>query len=580
MTKAKQRTASATSKTQSSGGKKDYVSIAIAYAEGAIEDRKREHHNAWIRAAARRFIDDIKRAQKPRAPFLWVPRKANHACAFIEELRHVEGRWGTPTLTLEPSQIFFICNLFGFRNEDGSRRFTTALYSVARKNAKSTLAAAIQIYCYVEEDEIGPQVISAATTGSQARIVWNIAKRMIEADSELREYYDLEPLAYNIVCWKNGGTYKAINAKASTQDGLNPSCLSFDELHAHKNHDLYNVLRSAAGARSNPLFLYTTTEGTENPGPWREVRAFAEQVLKKVVVAEHFLAILYGLDDEDDDFDETKWIKANPLLGVSVKLSKLQEYAAEAKSQPGSLSEFRIKRLNRRASASKAWLHDLVKWNAGGKPVDLDSLVGAPCWGAFDLASTRDMTAWRLLWLKDGIYYTWGRYWVPERAVAQRRSTGTVMYGPWIDSGYIQQTPGDVIDYEVVEGLIIGDCERFKPQKVGYDAWNAASTANNLMKKNLPLEQFIQGTRSYSPSMKACEVAYLNGKLVHGDNPVLTWNMANVVPRVDVNLNTAPDRQRSTDKIDGACALFMCFGLAMSEAEKAPKKFQMISLGA
>jgi phage terminase large subunit-like protein len=557
--------------------KKDYVAIAIAYAEGAIEDRKRLTHNKWIRKSAKRFIDDLKRAQKPQAPFIWSPKKANHACAFIEELKHVEGRWETKTITLEPSQIFFVCNLFGFRNHNGTRRFTTALYSVARKNAKSTLAAAIQIYCYVEENEVGPQVISAATTGSQARIVWGIAKRMIEADSELQEHYQLEPLAWNVVCWKNGGTYRAINAKASTQDGLNPSCLSFDELHAHKNHDLYNVLRSAAGSRDNPLFLYTTTEGVENPGPWREVRAFAEQILNGVVSAEHFLAVMYGLDEEDDDFDESKWIKANPLLGVSVKLEKLQEYASEAKSQPGSLAEFKIKRLNRRSAHAKSWLTDLIKWNQGARPFELDSLIGSPCWGAFDLASTKDMTAWRLLWLKDGIYYTWGRYWVPEKAIAQRNATGTLKYGPWIESGHIQKIDGDTIDYEIVDAQILADCQKFSPTMVGYDGWNAAASANKLVKAKVPMEQFIQGTRSYSPAMSACEIAYLGGKLVHGGDPVLTWNMANVVPRTDVNMNNAPDRSKSTDKIDGACALFMCFGLAQTAAAKP--KFQLMVLG-
>jgi len=586
MAKTSLKTASRASKSALEapppGEERDYVAMALGYAEDVCADAKRVKYGAWIRLAARRFLDDLKRAQVTRGepPFLWSPNRANHACAFMEQLHHVEGLWGTETITLHPSQAFFLCNLFGFRNHDGSRRFTGALYSVARKNAKSTLAAGIQLYCLVEEREEGPQVISAATTGDQARIVWKIAKRMVEKNTELREYYNVEEFANTVTCWKNGGTYRSINAKASTQDGLNPSCLCFDELHAHKTHDLYNVLRSAAGARSNPLFLYTTTEGFESAGPWADMRAFAQHVLRGTVQADHFLAIYYSLDDEDDDFDESKWEKANPLLGVSVKLDKLREYALEAKQQPGSLSEFRIKRLNRRSAAARSWL-DLARWNkCGAGKLDLDALAGIPCWAAFDLASTADMTAWRLLWLKDGIFYTWGRYWVPRDAVINRNNRGTVRYEPWVEAGWIKQTEGNVADYSVIEADILADCQRFQPKRVGYDLWNASQIAINLGKQGVNLERFIQGPRSYSPAMQACEVAYRSERLRHGNDPVLTWNMANVVARHDVNLNSAPDRQRSAEKIDGAAALFMAFGLAASEPPKEePKQFRLMVLG-
>jgi len=255
--------ATRTRKTRSRSSKSppgDYVSVAIAYAEDAIEDRKGKKYGKWVRLAAKRFLTDLKRAQKSRPPFNWSPDMANAACEFIEQLPHVEGVWDSPTIKLEPAQAFFICNLFGFRNPDGSRRFTTALLAVARKNAKSALAAAILLYVFCTEPEMGAQVLSAATTGDQARIVWGVAKRITEKLPDLREAFTLEPFANAIARYEVGGTFKPINAKASTQDGLNPSALCFDELHAHKTRDLFDVLRSAAGARKSPLFLYTTTE--------------------------------------------------------------------------------------------------------------------------------------------------------------------------------------------------------------------------------------------------------------------------------------------------------------------------------
>ena len=474
--------------------------------------------------------------------------------------------WETPTITLEPSQVFFVVNLFGFRNADGSRRFTTALFAVARKNAKSALAAGILLYVFCTEPEVGPQVISAATTGQQARIVWGVAKRMVEKLSPLREAFALEPFANAIARYENGGTFKPINSKASTQDGLNPSALCFDELHAHKTRDLFDVLRSAAGARKAPLFLYTTTEGYENPGPWSEVRRFAWQVLEGVVEADHFLAVYYALDDADDDFDETKWIKANPLLGVSVSLAKLREYATEAKAQPGTLAEFRIKRLNRPAAAAEAWV-DLRKWKRCGGEVKLEELVGARCWAALDLASTSDLTAWRLVWEREGVFYTWGRYWVPAAAVSRRTERGSVPYASWVAQGLMTQTEGDVTDYAVVERDIRADVERFRPSEVAFDSWNASDIANRLMAADVPMMKFHQGAKSFHPGFKALERAYLAGKLRHGGDPVLTWNAANLVPRRDENMNLSPDRRRSAEKIDGMVCLLMAMARATLSVE-------------
>lgn len=532
-----------------------------------MADRKGARFGQFVRLAAKRFLQDLSKAHRKRGrPFEWSTAQASRACAFIEQCPHVEGNWSSAKIQLEPAQIFFVCNLFGFRRSDGTRRFTTALFAVARKNAKSTLAAAILLYTLCMENELGAQVLSAATTGSQARIVWDIAKRMVIRSQRLRERFDLEPFANAIARYQNSGTFRPINAKASTQDGLNPSALAFDELHAHKTRDLYDVLRSAAGARSNPLFLYTTTEGYESPGPWAEVRHFGFQVLKGVVQADHFLVLYYSVDDKDDDFDEATWGKANPLLGVSVSLEKMREYAAEAKQQPGSLAEFRIKRLNRRASAAEAWI-DLRRWNRCSGPVDLEMLEAAPCWAGLDLASTQDLTAWRLLWLHEGRFYTWGRRWVPADAVAQRTERGNSAYAGWVEAGWLTQTDGNVVDDDVIQREILEDWERFQPRKVAYDTWNAAAMANRLTDAGVEMVRFIQGGKSYNPAMKALDRAYRSGNFSHGGDPVLTWCASNLVPSYDRNMNMAPDRKRSADKIDDMAALLMAFGVAEADVD-------------
>jgi phage terminase large subunit-like protein len=541
----------------------DYVLVAIAYAEQAIADTKRQTHGLWIRLAAKRFLRDLKRAQRKRPPFVFSAQRANHVCRFVERLPHVEGDWPSATIVLQPFQIFFLVQLFGFRTLNGDRRYTTALFCIARKNAKSTLAASILLYLLCCEREQGPQIFSAATTGNQARIVWRIARLMVDRLADLRRTFELEAYANAIARYANGGTFKPINARASSQDGLNPSSFCLDELHAHKSGDLKNVLTSAAGARSNPLFLYTTTEGYEQPsGPWAEERAYAQNILQEVIDADHYLAVIFSVDDEDEDFDSTKWIKSNPLMTVSPTLAEaIEKDAKEAAQKPGSFSEYRIKRLNRRAESARGWIN-LPKWRKCSGPVPLDELVGARCWGAFDLAATTDLTAWRLLWLVDGIYYTWGRVWIPREAVTQRTERGSMFYQAWADAGFVTIIDGDTIDYEIVERDIYADCQRFSPAQVAYDPWNAGYIATKLTEKQVPLVQFIQGARSYNPAMHACERAYLSGRLQHANDPVLTWCAANLVPRTDANMNLAPSKKRSPDKIDAMCALLMCFGLA------------------
>lgn len=566
MAKSQRRTNSAGS--GSGRRERDYVAIAEAYAREAASDR-RGRFGRLIKLAAQRFLEDLKRARGKRAPFKFDPWHANDACRFIELLPHVEGVWDTPNIVLHPSHIWFVVQLFGFRKLDGTRRFTSALFAVARKNAKSTLAAAIMLYCMCCEDEPGAQLVSAATTGSQARIIWAVAKRMAERKSALRE-------AFGIECWANaltrieiGASFKPINSKASTQDGLNPSHTAMDEIHAHKTADLLNVLQSAAGARRSPLWLFTTTEGYDSPGPWPELRHFAKQLLEGVlgVSADHFLALFFCVDDEDEDFNEAAWMKANPLADANPHLLEaIRKEAIEARAMPGKLAEFRIKRLNRQSSSSKS-LIDIRKWNRCGGDIDLDWLAQYDCWAGLDLSSTTDLTAWRLVWRIGGKWYTWGRRWVPEEAVAHRTQRGGNTYAAWVQAGHIVQTGGDSVDYAVIEKAIREDCARFRPKSIAFDDWNAKDLSNRLIEDGLPLVRFVQGPKSYHPAMQEVERAYRSGDLVHGGDPVLRWCASNLIARYDANMNMAPDKRRSPDKIDDMAALFMAAGVAMAAVE-------------
>lgn len=565
---------------------RDYCGVALAYAKRAADEKNRARFGKWIRLAARRYLRDLERARKKGGPFYFDREEACRACAFIECLPHVEGKWknadGSPQLNivLHDSDVFFVVQLFGFRKPDGSRRFSMALKAIARKNAKSTVAAAIGLYCQCCEDELGPQVISGATTGKQARIVFGVAKRMVEKTPALRDAFGLEAFANAIPSYSNGGSFMPINAKASTQDGLNPSTTILDEIHAHKTHDLLNVLRSAAGARANPLFLFTTTEGYETPGPWPELRHFAEQVLLEIVEADHFLAVIYAVDEADeeagtpadDDFDESTWIKANPLIEVNpILLAEIRKEAIEAKAMPGRHAEFKIKRLNRRSSVAGGWIN-LSKWRACSGAVDLEALRSVPAYGGLDLASTTDLCSFRLGWKVGERWFTHGWRFVPKAAVKARTERGLVPYEPWIRAGYLIEAGDEVIDYDLVREYILQAKSRFLIRNVGFDRWNAAQLVAKLEKDGLPMQEFIQGPRSYHPAMQELERAYVSGQLSHGNDPVLNWCASNLVARRDVNMNTAPDKRRAADKIDDIVALLM--GIGSSLVAPPEKQFQ------
>lgn len=554
---------------------RDYVAIADRFARDAIADTDQRKHCHWVRQAASRYLKDRKRAAAKGGPFKFSLIHANDACDFIEKLPHVEGRWDTENIVLHPAHVFFVVNLFGFRNLDGTRRFTSALLSIARKNAKSLLAAAILLYCLCCEDEPGPQVISAATTGSQARIVFNAAKRMVEMTPDLREAFSLEAFANAIAAWQVGGNFRPINAKASTQDGLNPSHVVLDEIHAHKSHDLLNVLQSAAGARLNALWLYTTTEGYETPGPWPEMRHYAQQVLNGILEAEHFFALIFSLDEQvgqpgdpnyrpaDEDFDETAWVKANPLMEVNPILAReITKAAIDAKQMPGRHSEFKIKRLNRPSSVAQGWTN-LTKWKACGKPVDLAMLREYPCWGGLDLAGTSDLASYRLVWHVEDIYYTKGWCWVPHHAVKERTERGLVPYAGWIKAGHLIEAGDEIIDYDVIYETVVQSTKDFNVQAIGYDDWNVKQLLKRLLDASVPMQEFIQGPKSFHPAMKRLEEVYITGKLCHGAHPVLAWCASNLVARTDVNMNTAPDKKKSTEKIDDMVALLMAIGVSI-----------------
>ncbi|MFA5376951.1 MAG: terminase TerL endonuclease subunit [Dehalococcoidia bacterium] len=548
---------------------KDYVEIARKYRDDARKDRKGRKFCKWVRLAAEREYRDQQRAKGGSWEFYFDSWWANDVCSFFEKLPHVEGQWETKTITLEPSQIFILCCVFGWRRRIGEkpdrsdpRRFTIVYEECARKQAKSTTKAGVALYCLTCEGENGPQVKTAATTGQQARLIFGIAHQMVERTQALREWFRLEPMANSIVCWRNGGHIQPINSKASTQDGLNPHLSIIDELHAHKDRKLFDVLMSARGARKNPLSWYVTTAGYNQAGVCYEQRTILTKILEGIFEADHFWGIIYTLDEKDSPYDPKVWIKANPMLGVSVQEKELRDAARQAQISPQSEGEFKTKRCNLWLNAAQAWLN-MAQWDAcADSSLKIEQFYGRNAYLANDLSSRLDTTSSVILTTTDDGFPVWfGRFYLPEDSV-QMLSGKHAHYIAWAKQGLFTLTPGNYIDYDRVERDNEEWAGLFNIQNgIAFDNWGSQQIASRLEDKGLTTIIMPYTSKEITPSALDLEGMIQTGRCRHDGNPVMKWMASNTVVdrRVDGSILPKKESKDSANKIDGIAALLMAW---------------------
>lgn len=555
------------------GHARNYAAIAHEYARAAAGDKQQVRHCKWVRLAGQRHLDDLERSRSNDWPYRYEPWHANDVCDFIEKLPHIEGVWEKPTIVLEPAQIFVLCMVFGWRRIDtGGRRFTVVYEEVARKNAKSTKTAGVSIYCLACEEEPGAQVLTAATTFDQAKKVFHPAKRMIEKTPDLQEAFGLIAWAKSITCADNGGYMQPLHAKSKTQDGHNPHLVTMDELHAHADRGLYDVMRSAFGARKNPLLWQITTAGSNTYGVCYEQRTMATKVLERSVIAEHVFGIIFTLDGPkdfeperkvgDDPYDERNWIKANPLLGAAVQLDELRQYAIEAQNSPSAEGEFKTKRLNLWIGAATAWLN-VGQWIAcGDETLRLRDFRGLDCYLGTDLSDKDDITALVLAAIdRDGrlLLKTW--FYLPE-AVLTRPTPDKdqqALYRQWKTDGHLITTPGDFIDHRVVARKVSRLKRALGVRKATGDQYVWPVVASGLNEEHDDGAGFAvvlpKNAKNCSAPAKELEARVKAGphQLRHDGNPVMTWMAGNAVVdrRVDGSILPKKEKPMSPNKIDG-----------------------------
>lgn len=543
-----------------------------------------------VRLACERHLRDLETGAA--RGLVWDPAAALRAIEFFGFLQHSKGEWAGRPLTLAPWQEFIVGCLFGWKRADGTRRFRMSYGEVARKNGKSTLAAGIGLLLAFFTGEPGAEVYTAATKRDQARIVHEEAVRMRKASPFLKKR--LGEARDNLSDPRTNSKYEPLGADADTTDGKNVSGAIVDELHAHKTRALLDVLETATGSRREPLIFVITTAGVAGkPTVCGEMHDYGKRVLEGQVQDDSVFVFIAAIDEGDDWKDEECWAKANPNLGVSVKLDDLRRKRDKAVEMPSAQATFRQKHCDEWVQAAEVWLPD-DRWMlpANAAPVDAESLKGRESYGGLDLANTLDLCAFVAAFPRgesraeevaggeaaDGearrptvtlaeSYDLLAWFWVPEEAAAERERVNRTTYRHWIADGWIEETEGDTTDYDVIRVRLVEFAKGHALRKTAYDPTNASQLANQLVQDGLEVVRFSQSMASYNEPMTLVEKLAREGRLRHGGNPVLRWMIGNVVAVRNGLGHVMPSRKKSADKIDGAVALMMSLSQAILRAD-------------
>lgn len=487
---------------------------------------------------------------------------------------HTKGRWAGQPFEPSPWQIESIINpLFGWKRADGRRRFRVGFVEVARKNGKSSIAAAIGLYMLVADGEQGAEVYVGATRLQQARIVWDQARDMVLQSPVLQKHVEVfgghspNSPAMSLVCHELMASFKPESRDAQRLDGLNIHCAILDELHAHATPEMWDVVVTATGAREQPLVLAVTTAGVYSPESigWRQHK-HAASILDGSIQDDSYFAFIASADEGDDWQDPTTWAKANPGIGYTIEEEYLAEQCARAQSEPSFQNTFRIKHNNEWLQQAERWL-DMGVWEKCDAEPPHD-LRGRACYGGLDLASTRDLTALALVF-PDGDYYdVVMRFWLPADNMAKRVHDDRVPYDAWVRDGYISTTEGNVFDDRAVLAEVVRLGAMYDIKEIAYDRMLAGAIVNSLTGEGFEVVPVGQGWYGMNAPAKELEKIVYSGRLRHGGNPVLRWMASNVTIERDPADNIKLSKKESREKIDGMVALAMAVGRAVAHQDE------------
>ncbi len=491
---------------------------------------------------------------------------ADYAVNFIECLCHTKGTWAGKPFELIDWQEQIIRDLFGILKPNGYRQFNTAYVEIPKKMGKSELAAAVALLLCCGDGEERAEVYGCAAYRQQATIVFDVAADMVRMCPSLNKRVKILTATKRIVYQPTNSFYQVLSAEAYSKHGFNISGVVFDELHTQPNRKLFDVMTKGSGdARMQPLYFLITTAGTDTKSICYETHQKAKDIIEGRKIDPTFYPVIYGADEGDDWTDPKVWKKANPSLGVTVGIDKVKAACESAKQNPGEENAFRQLRLNQWVKQAVRWM-PMDKWDKCAFAADITQLEGRVCYGGLDLSSSTDITAFVLVFPPeddDDKYIILPYFWIPEDNMQTRVARDHVPYDVWERQGYLETTEGNVIHYGYIEKFIENLGERFNIREIAFDRWGAVQMTQNLEGMGFTVVPFGQGFKDMSPPTKELMKLVLEERIAHGGHPVLRWMMDNIYIRTDPAGNIKPDKEKSTEKIDGAVATIMALDRAI-----------------
>ena len=430
----------------------------------------------------------------------------------------------------------------------------------------SELAAAVALYMLCADGEQRAEVYGCAADRDQASLVFDVSCDMVRLCPALRKRCDIRPSRKTIHFTPTNSTYKALSADVAGKSGVNVSALIFDELWVQKDRKFFDMLtKGTSDARKNPLHFIITTAGNDTHSICYELHQKAMDIISGHKVDPTFYPCIYGAEEHEDWTDPKVWKKANPSLGITIGMDKVQAACNSAQQNPGEENAFRQLRLNQWVKQAVRWM-PMEKWDKCAFAVNLEELEGRVCYGGLDLSSTTDITAFVLVFPptdEDDKYYVLPYFWIPEDNIDLRVKRDHVPYDIWERQGFLETTEGNVVHYGYIEKFIERLGERFNIREIAFDRWGAVQMVQNLEGMGFTVVPFGQGFASMSPPTKELMKLTLEQRIAHGGHPVLRWMMDNIFIRTDPAGNIKADKEKSTEKIDGAIATIMALDRAV-----------------
>lgn len=512
----------------------------------------------YVRLACQRQVEDLARVEEAW-PFRFDEAAASRVCFFIEKLPHIKGPLAGEYIELAPWQVFIITTVFGWvKKSTGKRRYRRAYIEVPRGNGKSAFSSPIALYMLAADKEGGPEVYSAARTKEQARIVFDVAKKMLRSEKGLKlcTRFGIRVLQHSIIHPASNGIFTPLASEAQSLDGLNVHFGCLDELHAHPTSEVHDVLDTATGKRDQSLLWMITTAGTDQMGICYATRDYIIKILQSVFKDDSYFGIVYTVDKEDDPFAMATAAKANPNFGISVFADDLEQKRDKALQQLTAQTNYKTKHLDMWQSVGSAWM-DMRRFDKCADPSLTESdFLGQPCIVGLDLASKLDLlTQVRLFWKHlDGKrhYYAFWKHWTPE---ARLESSPILAYKKWAMEGLLQICPGETNDPTLAEDAIREACTAYEVKEVAHDPWGALELVNKLTAEGITMFQVDQVTKNLSPAMKELEAAIYDGRFHFDGDEVARWAMSNVIAKPDKKDNIFPFKLKPDNKIDPIVAL-------------------------